>query len=50
MEQMIYRWAINDTNRVILSMSCAVRESCDCSSAVRVRIIAAKDLTGTRCT
>jgi hypothetical protein len=28
-------------------MSRAVRESCDCSSAVRVRIITAKNLTGT---
>ena len=35
---------INDTDRVILSMSRAVCESCDCSSAVRVRIITAKDL------
>ena len=34
---------------VILSMSRAVRESCDCSSAVRVRINKAKDLTGSRC-
>ena len=34
---------------VILSLSRAVRESCDCSSAVRVRIIAAKDLSGACC-
>ena len=37
------------TNRVILSMSRTVRERRECGSAVRVRIITAKDLTGTRC-
>ena len=40
----ILSWVSSLSLGVILSMSRAVRESCDCSSAVRVRIITAKDL------